>query len=222
MRHSDVLKRASFIARSDRLNHCCMKCTRSTVSSEKEGRPPLLCGQDGAMSSTSAAQKITRCICVMQHLLAGRSADQVQIKTVFFQGAKRMPRELVPASQRRKFCRGKKQEAKWFALRRFHGDFFSLSLTLVTCRKRHEMDIANNDAGDDTASPKADGEVQTAPPVPTRLCKWYWTARFPKLSYVRPSIGGKWKKPAIFSIASFCFFTWCRRDESNTRPSHYE
>ncbi len=30
------------------------------------------------------------------------------------------------------------------------------------------------------------------------------------------------KKPAMFSIAGFPCIDWCRRDESNTRPSHYE
>lgn len=32
----------------------------------------------------------------------------------------------------------------------------------------------------------------------------------------------KRKKPAIFWIAGFHYCDWCRRDESNTRPSHYE
>ena len=30
------------------------------------------------------------------------------------------------------------------------------------------------------------------------------------------------KKPATKLIAGFPFVLWCRRDESNTRPSHYE
>ena len=30
------------------------------------------------------------------------------------------------------------------------------------------------------------------------------------------------KNPATFSIAGFLLLAWCRRDESNTRPSHYE
>ena len=32
----------------------------------------------------------------------------------------------------------------------------------------------------------------------------------------------KEKKPATFYVAGFSLFTWCRRHESNTRPSHYE
>ena len=34
--------------------------------------------------------------------------------------------------------------------------------------------------------------------------------------------GREKKNPAIFWIAGFPLLTWCRRDESNTRPSHYE
>ena len=32
----------------------------------------------------------------------------------------------------------------------------------------------------------------------------------------------KTKNPAIELIAGFPYHDWCRRDESNTRPSHYE
>ncbi|MFT4242562.1 MAG: hypothetical protein QM569_09775 [Acidovorax sp.] len=47
-------------------------------------------------------------------------------------------------------------------------------------------------------------------------------AVFPKSPYIRHYIGQKEKKPATVLIASFPLLTWCRRDESNTRPSHYE
>ena len=45
---------------------------------------------------------------------------------------------------------------------------------------------------------------------------------FQKSSYIRPYIVRKKKNPATVLIAGFPLFTWCRRDESNTRPSHYE
>ena len=47
-------------------------------------------------------------------------------------------------------------------------------------------------------------------------------ARFLKSTYIRPYIPWKKKNPAIYLIAGNPLFIWCRRDESNTRPSHYE
>ena len=38
-RYTGTSKKASSIAGSDRLNHCCTKCTRSIVSKAKGGRP---------------------------------------------------------------------------------------------------------------------------------------------------------------------------------------
>ena len=40
-------------------------------------------------------------------------------------------------------------------------------------------------------------------------------------SYIRRYMRPKSRKPAIEYIAGFPL-SWCRRDESNTRPSHYE
>ena len=44
----------------------------------------------------------------------------------------------------------------------------------------------------------------------------------PKSPYIRHYIECKKKNLATFSIARFLLIAWCRRDESNTRPSHYE
>ena len=45
---------------------------------------------------------------------------------------------------------------------------------------------------------------------------------FPKPSYIRPYIPTKEKGFTTIFIAMNPYPYWCRRDESNTRPSHYE
>ncbi len=45
---------------------------------------------------------------------------------------------------------------------------------------------------------------------------------FPKSSYIRPYIPTIKKGFTAIFIAMNPYLYWCRRDESNTRPSHYE
>ena len=62
---------------------------------------------------------------------------------------------------------------------------------------------------------------QTGPPMRGFSFGWRW-ARFPKSSYIRPYIPTKQKGLTTNLIAMNPYVYWCRRDESNTRPSHYE